>query len=133
MDQSFIEKALTKIQSIPDKRGKLVTACRGIISISKIAGPPMSEYIGSALSLGAAIIKSPSPSAIEKPGPGVRTDSVKVQEDLRDILKEVKEENAKHNEEIARMQDVVYRTLFFALIMKYKVDLVEDHSTKIIL
>ena len=93
----------------------------------------MSEFIGSALSVGAAMIESPSPSAIENPGPDVRTDSVKVQEDLRDILKEVKEENAKHREEIARMQDVVYRTVFFALIMKYKVDLVEDHSTKIIL
>ena len=58
---------------------------------------------------------------IENPGPDVRTDSDKVQEDLMSILKEMKVENAKYESEIARIQDVVNLSFIIVVDLKYKV------------
>ena len=152
----FIQKALTKIQNIPDKRGKVATVMKGTALIAKGVSTfiPLAGMVGSALSVGATMLESPPPSEldvqkledfsstmtdpsvvavlqkqieelnlrIKNPGPDVRTDSDKVQEDLMDILKEMKVENdAKYETEIARIQDVVNLSFLIVVDLKYKV------------
>ena len=155
MAPSFINNALTKIQNIPDKRGKVATALKATGLIAKGVGAfvPLAGMVGGALSVGATLLESPPPSAldvqkledcsstltdpsaiavlqkqieemnlrIENPGPDVRTDSDKVKEDLMDILKEMKSETAKHESEIARIQDVVNLSFIIVVDLKYKV------------
>ena len=155
MAPTFIKKALTKIQNIPDKRGKEVTALKatGMIAEGVGAFGPLAGMVGSALSVGATMLESAPPSKlavqeledfsskvtdpsvlavlkkqieemnlrIENPGPDVRTDSDKVQEDLMEILKEAKIDNAKYESEIARIQDVVNLSFRIVLDLKYKV------------
>ena len=156
MAPSFIKKAVKKIQNIPDKRGKVATALKATALIAKGVGTfvPLAGMVGSALSVGATMLESPPPSAldlqkledvsstltdpsvlavlqkqiedmnlrIENPGPDVRTDSDKVQEDLMNILKEMKVENAKYESEIARIHEVVNLSFQIVVDIKYKVN-----------
>ena len=108
MAPSFIKKALTKIQNIPDKRGKVATALNATALIAKGVGAfvPLAGMVGSALSVGATMLESPPDE---------------VQEDLMNILKEMKVENAKYESEIAKIQDVVNLSFRIVVDLKYKV------------
>lgn len=110
---SFIKKALTKVQNIPDKRGKVAIAMKATSHIAtglgKLGVCPLAGMVGCALSAGATILEYSGQSELDK-----------VQENLMRTLKEMQVENAKYDSEIARIQDVVNLSFLIAVDLKYK-------------